>query len=243
MFNFKTTCFTQSGQINEKLNAIPEDWDENLKDTTHNILEYHKYIIEHIAPNIPTYFIRFEDLRVNPQETLENVFKFLFEVDSLDGLNIQRRITEIVNQGHKASVSYKQKIESHDLKQGEKVPIVFNRHLELFTEDQREHVASNLKDYFQQFNYCEKVEGGDLNQVTPVQLEAQQTNFKFARYTEIDDEKAGLMDKLNAEAMQWVQELKNTGESKVFATNVEPGMIPKMSLPVQTFMKATLKTN
>ena len=58
---------------------------------------------------VPVHFLRYEDLRSNPQQTLENLFKFLLGLESLENLNIQKRITEVVNLGHKASVSYKQK--------------------------------------------------------------------------------------------------------------------------------------
>ena len=107
-----------------------------IKDCTADIAEFHRYIIEEIAPIVPTYFIRYEDLRVNPQETLEKVFAFLLDLESVEGTNIQRRIKEVTSQGHEVSVSYKQKVESFDLqKVQEKKPIVFNRNIDVFSTE------------------------------------------------------------------------------------------------------------
>lgn len=117
-------------------------------------------MIEHIVPKVPTYFIRYEDLRLNPRDTLEKVFAFLLGVESVEGLNIQRRISAITELGHKVSVSYAQKIESHDLKDEDKKPIVFNRSISEFSLAQRELLANTLSDYMHIFNYCSKAEDG-----------------------------------------------------------------------------------
>ena len=34
--------------------------------------------------NIPTLFVRYEDLVLNPETTLEEIFKFVLDVDSLE---------------------------------------------------------------------------------------------------------------------------------------------------------------
>ena len=47
--------------------------------------------------------------------------------------------------GHSASVVYKQKVDSHDLtKQTENKPIIFNRNITQFTEDQQKVVSDGL---------------------------------------------------------------------------------------------------
>jgi len=58
---------------------------------------------------VPIYYIRYEDLRVKPQETLEEVFCFLLNKKSVEGLNIQKKISQVVSQGHEATLVYKQK--------------------------------------------------------------------------------------------------------------------------------------
>lgn len=69
--------------------------------------EYHNRLLTYVASTIPVYCIRYEDLRSKPQETLEKVFCFLLNLESVEGTNIQRRIKEVVSLGHSASVVYK----------------------------------------------------------------------------------------------------------------------------------------
>jgi hypothetical protein len=45
---------------------------------------------------IPVHFIRFEDLISNTEETLQNLFCYVLQVNSIKGLNIERRIKEVV---------------------------------------------------------------------------------------------------------------------------------------------------
>merc|ERR1711935_1216759 len=136
---------------------------------------------------------------------------------------MQKRIKDIVDQGHKVSISYKQKVKSHDLQATSEKPILFNRSIDSFSREQREFVTSNLKDYFQQFNFYSKAEedNQDLHETTPELLQEQQTKFNYARFEEIDDQKAGLIDKLNTNAMEWIKELRKNGEHKIFATNID----------------------
>jgi hypothetical protein len=71
-----------------------------------NINSYHKIIIDERIAKLPHYFIRYEDLCTNPQKTLEEIFCFLLEVKSVEGLNIQKRIKQVVELGHSATVVY-----------------------------------------------------------------------------------------------------------------------------------------
>jgi hypothetical protein len=40
----------------------------------------------------PIYFVRYEDLILNKEVELTELFKFLLEMNSLEGTNIERRI-------------------------------------------------------------------------------------------------------------------------------------------------------
>ena len=40
-------------------------------------------IIKKLSETIPTFYVRFEDLRTEPEKVLCEVFKFLYEVDSI----------------------------------------------------------------------------------------------------------------------------------------------------------------
>ena len=100
-----------------------------MREAAEVISEYHKRVINEIGVSVPTFYIRYEDLRSHPQQTLEKVFCFLLEVDSIEGLNIQKRIKHVVDQGHSASVSYNQKI-------GEEQKVLYNRNIDQFSKDQ-----------------------------------------------------------------------------------------------------------
>lgn len=88
-----------------KITDWPEEWDASIKNGTDNIKAYHERVLEVNSKKVPHFFFRFEDLRTNPQQTLEKVFCFLLELESLEGTNAQRRIQQVCNLGHKATVT------------------------------------------------------------------------------------------------------------------------------------------
>lgn len=142
--------FVQSSQINEKFTEVPEEWDLNIKTVTPLIKNFHNRILKEQAKAVPFYIIRYEDLRTKPQETLEGVFKFILNLPSLDGLNIQRRIKQVVDLGHNASVIYTQK----DGLTTSKAPLLFNRQIDQFSAEQQQYINEELKDYMHIFGYC-----------------------------------------------------------------------------------------
>ena len=52
-----------------------------------------------MKPVIPTYFIRYEDMVLNPEPVLLELFAFLFAVDSIEGTLIEKRIKDYVAKG------------------------------------------------------------------------------------------------------------------------------------------------
>ena len=52
------------------------------------IQKYHEKCRKELDPVLPIYYIRYEDLRVDPQKTLEGLFAFLLDVESVEGMNI-----------------------------------------------------------------------------------------------------------------------------------------------------------
>ena len=71
-----------------------------------DIKEYHARVFKDIIPRVPVFFMRYEDLRLDPLTTLTDLFCFLMNKSSINGLNIEKRIVEVVNLGHSASVAY-----------------------------------------------------------------------------------------------------------------------------------------
>jgi len=47
---------------------------------------------------IPIQFIRYEDMYSNPREELIKIFKFMLDLDSLEGTNCMRRIDAVVRE-------------------------------------------------------------------------------------------------------------------------------------------------
>ena len=55
---------------------------------------------------VPTLFIRFEDLVMNPEPELYNMMSFLLGKRDLTGTNAERRIKEVIGMGQKATQTY-----------------------------------------------------------------------------------------------------------------------------------------
>jgi len=88
---------------------------------------------------VPIHFIRFEELRSNPKPVLDNLFKFLLNVDSLEGTVAEARINEVLDLGHEATQLYK--VKDHDSK------TQFNRNIDRFPEWTKEYIAEHIYDY------------------------------------------------------------------------------------------------
>lgn len=127
LMNFFPTLI-HSGQLQQNFSDFGDVWDKLVKEGAEALKIYHERVLKEMKPAVPTLFVRYEDLRTAPQKTLEEIFTFILGRD-IEGLNVQKRITEIVNLGHKATVSYTQKVKSDD-------KITFNRHISQFSEKQ-----------------------------------------------------------------------------------------------------------
>ena len=115
--------------MNEKLDAHPELWNEAVLKCVDNFKVYHQMMLDSVAKQVPVFFLRYEDLMSNSKQTLEQIFCFLLEVESVEGLNIQRRIDEVCNLGHSATVTYAQKVDVN------KAKILFNRNISSYTTE------------------------------------------------------------------------------------------------------------
>jgi len=88
-----TMCFLptliQSEEYNERFNDFPEQFDKFIRESVEGLKEYHERVTTtQIAKTVPTLIIRYEDLRTDPQTVLEQIFCFLLDVESVEGLNI-----------------------------------------------------------------------------------------------------------------------------------------------------------
>lgn len=76
-----------------------------MRDTVENIAYSHTFIDDNLATKIPTYYIRYEDLVIDPQPVLMECFRFLLDVHSLDDTVIEARIKAISKQGFDDNLS------------------------------------------------------------------------------------------------------------------------------------------
>ena len=93
---------------------------------------------------VPTLFIRFEDLVMNPEPELYNMMSFLLGKRDLTGTNAERRIKEVVGMGQKATQTY-------TLKDSTKRN---NANVQRYTPEQLAWVGDEMKEMIHFFGYA-----------------------------------------------------------------------------------------
>jgi len=64
--------------------------------------------IFYFLATVPFHFVRYEDLISNPAETYEGIFKFLLDLDSLEGTNMETMIKQVIAKGGVSTYKLKQ---------------------------------------------------------------------------------------------------------------------------------------
>merc|ERR1712061_212644 len=101
---------------NEQLHTdFPEFWDSWIKMMGPMIRQNHEKMINKIEKAIPTYYIRYEDLRNNPIPVLVELFKFLLDAPSIEGTVVEKRIHDEAGSGNSTKAIYKLKSSSTNL--------------------------------------------------------------------------------------------------------------------------------
>jgi hypothetical protein len=108
---------------------FPEIWGEKVKKVSECFNAYHAKLFMEVQGSAPIHYIRYEDLVTKPQEVLEGMFCFLLEKESVEGLNIQRRIKTAVEAGSKGASAYEMKAEVDPKK------LFFNRNIKMFNAE------------------------------------------------------------------------------------------------------------
>ena len=81
---------------NERLDVdFPEWWNEWVIKMAQCMQFNHTFTVERLAKEIPTYFLRYEDLLKNPERVLKECFKFLLDVPSILGTVVEKRIKDV----------------------------------------------------------------------------------------------------------------------------------------------------
>jgi len=93
--SFAHLMFTGSQSLTPKeqyYKDFPETWETFIRAVAPVISESCKRLIHTISKDIPTYYCRYEDLRNDPVPILNELFRFILDVPSLEGTVVEKRI-------------------------------------------------------------------------------------------------------------------------------------------------------
>ena len=91
---------------------------------------------------IPTFVIRFEDLKADPIPVVKDLFKFLLDTPSIEGTVLEKRIEEKCGLKSKPEAIYKLKPKSGN-----------NQNAHMYSEQQIATLKKQLKDFLYYFGY------------------------------------------------------------------------------------------
>lgn len=79
---------------------IGEYWDRFFESDVRMWVEWHDFWMDRIrASQVPVFLFRFEDLLLNPEPVLKDMFRFILAKESIDGTVIEQRIRETISGG------------------------------------------------------------------------------------------------------------------------------------------------
>ena len=140
-------CMSHSLQSEVPLNELDPVWWERLVHMMSpmvniNVLEMR----EHLEPAIPTYYVRYEDLVIDPKPVLMELFAFMLEVSSIEGTIVEKRILDYCAKGNNAASVYKLKAQpTRNL----------SRNVNMYTPEQIEFMKEACRDYLYYYGYVD----------------------------------------------------------------------------------------
>ena len=135
---------SHSLQFNENISErFPRWWNDYVRVIAECMRFNHEYVMDNISKQIPTLLMRYEDLVLDPEKVLSDLFCFLLEVQSIEGTVVEERIKTVVKAGHSKSMVY-------GLKQKE---IRFNKSRDMIDDRLFKDISEELKDYITFFGY------------------------------------------------------------------------------------------
>ena len=105
-----------------------------------------KEMRETCEPAIPTYYLRYEDLVLNPQPVLMELFCFMLEVPDIKGTVIEQRVIDYCAKGTDTGAVYKLKVNPASN---------LSRNAHMFTPEQIEMFKENCRDYLYYYGYVD----------------------------------------------------------------------------------------
>lgn len=91
--------------------------------------------------NKPVYFFRFEDILAKPEEELRELFKFILNMDDIEGSVVEQRITDVMGMGAKKNQTYKPRTGGT------------NRNMHNFLPEQLDYTKTTNEEIFHTFGY------------------------------------------------------------------------------------------
>lgn len=112
--------------------------------------------------NIPIYFFRFEDLLLDPEPVLKDMFKYILGVENVDESVIEKRIQDTINTG--SNFIYKPRNAGGG----------FHKCADKISKEQMEYMMHTLEPFMYFFGYAKD----DRSLSTQEFAKAQRSNFK-----------------------------------------------------------------
>ena len=109
-----------------------------------------------VETTIPTYYLRYEDLMLNPEPVLMELFAFLLDVKSIEGPLVERSIQDYCAKGNKEGSVYKLKADPTKN---------LSRNVGMYTDAQLELLKAECRDFLYSFSYTDHPDASlqDLN--------------------------------------------------------------------------------
>ena len=154
----------------------PNWWNKYVEKVVNDMkLWYRRVIHDAEKSEVPTIFVRYEDLCMNPKPELELLMKFFTGMTSLEGTNAQRRIEEVLAMGEEATQTYSLKDSSKK----------FCSAIKYYTPVQVDHIKKELEDVLYFFGYAKThLDPGNLtgffefDKATDIKNEQNHNGFK-----------------------------------------------------------------
>ena len=124
---------------------LPEWWDAWVDAMAKRMAENHELIMGSVACQIPTFVVRFEDLRLDPARALTDLFCFLLDVPSIDDTIVEQRIRTVTRRDpSQQKTVYAMKSTSKSL----------SRNADMYSEAQLKKLQQTLRDYIHFCGYA-----------------------------------------------------------------------------------------
>ena len=137
---------------NEKLHEeFPSWWDEWARTVAKYIQQNHDFVVNTLSEKIPTYIFRYEDLVTDPEPVLNECFRFILDVPSIEGTVVEKRIKEVCMQGTAGKQVYEMKNSTINL----------NKNEHMYSPELRKQLSEILKGYNMYYGYTNLSEGSE----------------------------------------------------------------------------------